>query len=116
MEEIKQVMQLLKPYVKRLFLCIDALDEYNDAIHLVAACREFPVPTSFIFIGRTSIARAVKYSFPRTVERVLVHQTADINAVVSALIDKDESYWPDLMPKLLRDEIAAEVERTANGM
>lgn len=116
MEEIKQVMQFLTPYVKRLFLCIDALDEYNDAIQLVAACREFPVSTSFLFIGRPSISRAVKYSFARTVERVLVHQTADINAVVSVLLDKDKSYWPGLMPKLLRDDIVAEVERLANGM
>lgn len=116
MEEIIQVMQLLTPYIKRLFLCIDALDEYRDAVHLVAACTEFPVPTSFLFIGRPSIAQPVKYSFPGTIKRVLDYQTADINTVISALVDKDKTYHPDLMPKVLRDDIVAEVERLANGM
>lgn len=116
MEEIKEVMQFLTPYVKRLFLCIDALDEYKDAVHLVAACRQFPVPTSFLFIGRQSIAQPVNYHFPGIVERVLDYQIADINAVISALVDKDKAYRPDLMPKSLRDDIVAEVQRLANGM
>lgn len=116
MEEIKQVMQFLTPYVKRLFLCIDALDEYKDAVHLVAACREFPVPTSFLFIGRQSIAQAVNYSFPRVVERVLDYQTGDINDVISSLVEKDKTYRPDLMPQHLHDDMVAEVELLAKGM
>lgn len=115
-EELKQVMQFLKPHVKRLFLCIDALDEYKDAANLVSACHELPVPASFLFIGRQSITQAVKHSFPDAVERVLDYQTADINAVVSALVEKEKTYRPNLMPKYLRDDIVAEVERLANGM
>lgn len=116
MEELKQVIQFLKPQIKRLLLCIDALDEYKDAINLVSACQELPMPTSFLFIGRHSIIQAVKHSFPDAVERVLDFQTADMNAVVSALVDQERIYRPDLMPKSLYDDIVVEVERLANGM
>lgn len=116
MEELKQVMHFLKPHIKRLFLCIDALDEYKDAMNLVSACHELPLSTSFLFIGRQSIVQAVKHSFPEAVERVLDYQTADINAVVSALVGREKTYRPDLMPKTLYDDIVAEVERLANGM
>lgn len=116
MGELKQVIKFLKPQIKRLFLCIDALDEYKDSINLVSACRDLPVPTSFLFIGRHSIVQAVKHSFPEAVERVLDFQTADMNAVVSTLVDQDKRYRPDLMPKSLYVDIVAEMERLANGM
>ncbi len=102
--------------VKRLFVCVDALDECNDAENLVAACKRFPSMVSFFFIGRQSIAGVVKRVFPAAAIQAMEPQNADIDAVVSARIEYEQNRQPDLMPNDLRDEVRKAIAKLANGM
>lgn len=52
MEEIKQAMQILRSPVKRPFLRKDTPKDYKDVTRLVSVCQEYPLPVSFLFIGR----------------------------------------------------------------
>lgn len=116
MDEIIQVLRHLKGTVQRLFVCVDALDEYKEADKLVAACKRFPLETSFLFIGRPCILQTVKQAFPSVIDRVMEPQYDDVNAVVSAHIEAAKEHQPELMPDWLMREIRAEISTLANGM
>ncbi|KAK3684241.1 hypothetical protein B0T22DRAFT_444189 [Podospora appendiculata] len=115
-DEMFQILEMLKPHVKRLFVCVDALDECSDAENLVAACQKFSTTASFFFIGRQSIARVVRRVFPATIIQAMEPQQADIDAVVSSRIEKERSRQPDLMPDGLASEIRTAISDLANGM
>ncbi|KAK3321417.1 hypothetical protein B0T19DRAFT_478518, partial [Cercophora scortea] len=115
-DEMFQIIEMLKPHVKRLFVCVDALDECSDAENLVTACQKFSTAASFFFIGRQSIAQVVKRAFPVTTIQAMEPQQADIDAVVSSRIEKEKFRQPDLMPNGLASEIRAAISDLANGM
>lgn len=116
MNEIIKILAHLKPIVKRLFVCVDALDECKDADMLVAACAKFPLPTSFIFLGRRSIIQTVKQSFPNTIERLMELQHNDVDAIVTERVKAEKHRQLELMPDWLMEDIRVEVSRLANGM
>jgi len=115
-EEMYRVLEPLAPLVKRLFVCIDALDECGDAEHLLTLCREFPLPTSFFFIGRQSITSMVKRVFPDAEVQTIQPQNADIYAVVSEQVEHERARQPELLPPDLAYEIQEDISALANGM
>lgn len=116
MDEIHQILALLNIEVVRLFVCIDALDECNDAENFVAACESFPLKASFLFIGRHSIAQVVKRRFPNSSHQAMQPQNDDITAVISARIEEEKARQPDMMPDWLAYKIRTEISKLANGM
>ncbi|KAK7419848.1 hypothetical protein QQZ08_010682 [Neonectria magnoliae] len=107
MKEIINILRDLRPVVERLFVCVDALDECNNADKLLAACKLFPLATSFIFIGRPSIIQMVKHSFPSVIVKKMEPQYDDVDAVVTAQIEDEKRRQPELMPDWLMDAIRA---------
>ncbi|RSM04101.1 hypothetical protein CEP52_007073 [Fusarium oligoseptatum] len=116
MDEVIMVLTHLSTTVKRLLVCVDALDECKKADSLVAACAKFPLPTSFIFIGRRSIVKTVKQSFPSAIDRPMELQTKDVDAIVLDKIKADKRRQPNLMPASLEKAIRSEVGKLANGI
>ncbi|TPX09857.1 uncharacterized protein E0L32_008879 [Thyridium curvatum] len=116
LDEIRTVLEFLRSSVSKLYVCIDALDECNEDEGLVDACGKIPFPTSFCFIGRSSIVHTVRRTFPKVRGYAIRTQTDDIRAFVASRVEADRAHQPDLMPKSLEDEILKEIPSLANGM
>lgn len=97
-DDIFHVLRLLQPPLKRLFICVDALDEYDDSESFLAACSRFPSIASFFFIGRRSIAQAVRSAFHKTIVHIVEPQNEDIGAFLSSWLENERHSQPDLIP------------------
>lgn len=115
-DEMNLVLKELAPQMKRLFVCIDALDECKDAERLVEACRKLTVTPSLLFLGRQSITSTVKRSFPDVDIQTVEPQRGDIHAVISEQIEREGVREPELMSDDLADQIREEISAMANGM
>ncbi|KAK0623897.1 hypothetical protein B0T14DRAFT_190945 [Immersiella caudata] len=115
--DIHRTLELLQPQIKRLFICVDALDEFRDSEAFLAACHRFSsIPTSFFFIGRPSIASSVRSAFRGTDIHTIQHQNRDIEAFVSLRLESERHRHVELTPAWLADQIQVTVPQQASGM
>lgn len=115
-DDIYRLLDRLCPFVKRLFICIDALDECADAGPLVSACQRLHPAASFFFIGRPSIAQTVISTFPLTFVHTMELQNHDIDVFVSLRLENEQKRQPDLTPACLASQIRSAILELSNGM
>jgi hypothetical protein len=115
-DEVRQVFRFLEPHYKRLFICVDALDECTVAPKLLDFCKEIPGKASYIFIGRQSTSRLIKRAFPDVVVHNIPPQRDDVSVLIRERITTEREWQPDLLPEVLAIDIHREVLKLANGM
>ncbi|ETS75072.1 hypothetical protein PFICI_13556 [Pestalotiopsis fici W106-1] len=115
-DQMHQILSWLEPQVERIFICIDALDEYENAEELVNACRRLPLRKSLLFVGRHSIFQSLRRSYPQSSCRSINPPSDDIEAVIAEGLAKAAARDPSLMPETLKVEIQKGISKLANGM
>lgn len=110
-----EILVLLKSTIfqfKRVFICIDGLDELNNLTQLLRHFRITPglnqpgmlLSISLFFTGRNSVRNELNINFPQHADNKAEAHESNLRAYLSNVLDADQHRLGSLMNSKLRDE------------